>query len=66
MEIKIKGKMVFLTGKVIISPKILLVLILLVAAGYVVVYVIANRRWGYTKEREKELDNNGGERKVDR
>ncbi len=45
-----------LTGEVIVSPKILLVMAVLVAVGKVIVHRIANRKWGYTKKREKELE----------
>ncbi len=41
----------------IVSPGILLVILLIVALGYVVVHIIANRKWGYTPKREKELEN---------
>ena len=39
----------------IISPKILLLLIVIVLIGYIIVHCIANRKWGYTKKREAEL-----------
>lgn len=45
-----------LAGEVIVSPTILLALVLLAAVGYAVVHFIANRKWGYTKRREKELE----------
>jgi len=45
-----------LTGEVIVSPEILLVMAVLVAAGTAIVYIIANRKWGYTGKREKELE----------
>lgn len=41
----------------IVSGWILLVVLLVVALGYGIVYVIANRKWGYTPKREKELEN---------
>ena len=45
-----------LAGEVIVSPMIVLALVLLAAVGYAVVHFIANRKWGYTKKREKELE----------
>ncbi len=46
----------FLAGKMIVSPGILLLLVFIVAVGYAIVHFIANRKWGYTKKREKELE----------
>lgn len=45
-----------LAGEVIVSPMIVLALVLLAAIGYAIVHFIANRKWGYTKKREKELE----------
>lgn len=50
---------VILSGEVIVSPKLLLVVIFLVAAGYLIVHLAANRKWGYTPKREKELEEKG-------
>lgn len=46
-----------LAGKVIVSPWLLLVVLIIVMFGYVVVNYIAKRKWGYTPKREKELEN---------
>lgn len=43
-------------GKVVLSPKMILLVIIIVIAGYAVVYFVANRKWGYTPKREKELE----------
>lgn len=45
-----------LSGEAIVSPKVLLVLLLLVAIGYLIVHLIVNHKWGYTPKREKELE----------
>lgn len=45
-----------LTGEVIVSPKILLVMVVLVTAGTAIVHIIANRKWEYTEKREEELE----------
>lgn len=47
---------VFLAGQVITSPWVFLVILLVVALGYGVLHVIVNRKWGYTPNREKELE----------
>lgn len=53
----------FLSGRSIASPKLLLLMLFFAAAGYLVVHVAANRKWGYTREREKELETEKKERK---
>ena len=55
-----------LAGEVIVSPGILLLLVLIVAAGYVIVHFIANHKWGYTKKRENELEEADFSRKAPR
>ncbi|MCI8771463.1 MAG: hypothetical protein HFH73_09995 [Lachnospiraceae bacterium] len=45
----------FLARDVIVSPWVFLIILLFVVIGYAVVHVIANRKWGYTPKREKEL-----------
>lgn len=45
---------VFLGGKVIVSPWMFLVILLFLVLGYTVVHIIANRKWGYTPNREKD------------
>lgn len=52
-----------LSGRSIASPKLLLLMLFLAVAGYLVVHVTANRKWGYTREREKELETEKKERK---
>lgn len=39
------------------SGWIWIVVLLLVVLGYGIVHMIANRKWGYTPKREKELEN---------
>lgn len=46
----------FITGNTMISPGVLLIFLLIVVIGYVLVHIIANRKWGYTSKREKELE----------
>ncbi len=55
-----------LAGEVIVSPGILLLLVFIVAAGYAIVHFIANHKWGYTKKREKELEEADFSRKAPR
>ena len=55
-----------LAGEVIVSPGILLLLVFIVAAGQVMVHFIANHKWGYTKKREKELEEADFSRKAPR
>lgn len=45
-----------LSGEVIVSPKLFLAVLLLVAIGYLIVHLIVNRKWGYTPKRENELE----------
>lgn len=46
-----------LSGKTIVSPWVVLVILIIVIFGYILVNFIANRKWGYTPKREKELEN---------
>ena len=43
-------------GKVIVSPVVLIVAVLVIVAGYFIMSRIIMRKWGYTPEREKELE----------
>lgn len=43
-------------GKIIISLPVILVMLLVIAAGYGIVNWIVKRKWGYTEERERKLD----------
>ena len=43
-------------GKMILSPEMLAVFLLVVVAGSVILYVVANKKWGYTEKRERELE----------
>ena len=47
---------VFLAGKAIASPWMIFVILIMVILGYGVVHLIANRKWGYTPKRERELE----------
>ena len=43
-------------GEMILSPEMLAVFLLVAVAGSVILYLVANRKWGYTKKRERELE----------
>lgn len=43
-------------GKMILSPEMLAVFLLVVVSGSVILYVVANKKWGYTEKRERELE----------
>lgn len=43
-------------GKMIISVRTLFLVLVIVLLGYALVHVIANRKWGYSPKREKELE----------
>ena len=40
----------------ILSPVLLVIFLIVVVAGYAVVNFIANRKWGYTPKREREVE----------
>ena len=42
----------------ILSTVLILVFLLIVIVGSIIVSVVANHKWGYTQEREQELENN--------
>lgn len=42
--------------EIIISLPVIIIVALVAAAGYIIVAKVAGRKWGYTKEREKELE----------
>lgn len=48
-----------MNGKMIISLPVLIVVFIIIAVGYRVVSRIVYKKWGYTKKREKELENAG-------
>ena len=51
----------------IVSGWVIVVVLLVAVIGFGIVYFISNRKWGYTKKREKELENiNLPERKSKR
>ena len=41
----------------IVSPEVLFIMLLVAAAGYFIMSKIVNKKYGYTKKREKELEN---------
>lgn len=43
-------------GGMILPLEMLAVFLLVAVAGSVIVYVVANKKWGYTKKRERELE----------
>ena len=43
--------------KVIITLPVIIIAALVAIAGYIIVSRVAGRKWGYTEEREKELEN---------
>ena len=43
--------------KSIVSPEVLFIMLLVAAAGYFIMSKIVNKKYGYTKKREKELEN---------
>lgn len=48
-----------MSGKMIISLPVLIVVFIVIVVGYTVVSRIVYKKWGYTKKREKELENAG-------
>lgn len=48
---------VLLSGKMIASPAVILIIFLVAVIGYFLVNTVANRKWGFTKKRENELEN---------
>lgn len=50
-------------GKMIMSPMVLLVFVLVVLLGAGIMSVVVHRKWGYTPRREKELENKAEWRK---
>ncbi len=47
---------IVVAGTMIVSVRTLFFVIVIVLLGYAVVHVIANRKWGYSPKREKELE----------
>ncbi len=43
-------------GEMIVPPEMLAVFLLVAVVGSVILYVVANKKWGYTKKRERELE----------
>lgn len=43
-------------GERILPLEMLVVFLLVAVAGSVILYVAANKKWGYTKKRERELE----------
>ena len=46
--------------KLIITLPVIIIVVLVATAGYIILSKIAGRKWGYTEEREKELENASG------
>ncbi len=49
-------KRVNMRGKVIVSIPVLFIVLVIIIVGYLLLQKIVNKKWGYTKEREKELE----------
>lgn len=43
-------------GKILLSPEMLIVFVIIVVIGCGILYVVANKKWGYTEKRERELE----------
>ncbi len=43
--------------KIIITLPVIIIVAIVAIAGYIIVSRVAGRKWGYTEEREKELEN---------
>lgn len=43
-------------GHMILPPEMIVVFLFVVVVGSVILYVVANKKWGYTKKRERELE----------
>jgi hypothetical protein len=57
MRRKKSGKTeVDILGERILPLEMLVVFLLVAVAGSVILYVAANKKWGYTKKRERELE----------
>lgn len=48
-----------MNGKIIISLPVLIVVFIIIVIGYMIVSKIVYKKWGYTKKRERELENAG-------
>lgn len=46
-------------GESIVIPEVLWVFLLVVVNGYFILHQVVKRKWGYTKEREKQLEEFG-------
>lgn len=53
-------------GGMTLSPEMLAVFLVVAVAGSVILYVVANKKWGYTKKRERELEEQPTFRRVKR
>lgn len=40
----------------ILSPKLIFVFLLVIVTGSAILYIVANKKWGYTEKREKKLE----------
>lgn len=43
--------------KSIVAPEVLVIMLVVAVTGYFIMSKIVNRKYGYTKKREKELEN---------
>lgn len=43
--------------KLIVTLPVIIIVALVATTGYIIVSRVAGRKWGYTEEREKELEN---------
>lgn len=48
-----------ITEKMLLLLLTVFLFLFIVVAGFGIVYYVANRKWGYTKKREKELEKEG-------
>lgn len=45
-----------LSGRILVTPGAGLLFLLVVIVGVTVMWIIVNRKWGYTPDREKEME----------
>lgn len=46
----------FMDGEMILSLPVIIIAGIIIAAGYIILTRVSDKKWGYTEKREKELE----------
>ncbi|MDD7402414.1 MAG: hypothetical protein PUH02_00505 [bacterium] len=56
MEERCESMQCLAAGRMVASPEAILIIVIIAVIGYGIVSFVANKKWGYSRKREEELE----------